>query len=108
MNFHNPNIEELANAPSLPYWMYETSGQMADAVKTYFNWVLDPDASILTEQQIDLLKYYVQLWADYPWKGDEDYQADLAVLRQLATGIKTVEDINNWIDEALDLGIDPF
>jgi len=88
--------------------MHETSGRLESAVKAYF----DPRAK-LSQKQLEYLKAYIVHWADAPcYKANPFAEIeDMAALHALidaGRAISSREDIDNWIDQALELGIDPF
>ena len=89
------------------YWMYEESGVLRPAVEAYLN------GEPLTAGQIRLMRLYLKQWIDSPvWDenpvADEDSKRELAELRRLADAIETEREIADWIECALDAGIDPL
>ena len=87
--------------------MYEESGVLSAAVKAYLN------GERLTARQVRLMRLYLKQWIDSPvW--DENPHApaetrrELAELRGLADAIETERDVADWIERALDSGIDPL
>lgn len=89
----------------LPYWRNETSGKLAKAVLIYWDFVVDENQLKPTQEQISLIRAYLEIWAEYPWQGNE---IELAQLRKSVKQITRVSDISKWLDKALKLGIDPF
>jgi hypothetical protein len=93
--------------PDAPkYWMYETSGLLALAVRRYLNhWEMTPG-------EIMLMHDYLVQWICSPvWdmtEHDEDTRAELEALRIAAKCIQTRGDIDHWIANALDKGHDPL
>lgn len=87
----------------LVYWRYEQSGKLATAVEHF----LDPEAEF-TEKDHQLLAYYLKIWADFPWQGLPD---ELEALRRRFNDLVvngTRETIWQWLNQALQLGIDPL
>lgn len=79
------------------YWMDETSGALRPAVEAYLN------GQEMTVGQIGAMRAYFRQWMDAPtWAGD---------LLQLRADIEKLTDrraINEWLNTALELGIDPL
>lgn len=80
------------------YWMNETSGVLAPAVKAY----LEHDE--LTPQEIAALRAYFRQWINAPAFVGEDVEA----LRKGIDGLTSREAIERWLDKAIDAGIDPL
>jgi len=95
--------------PTAPnYWMWETSGHLADAVEQYLD-----DANACTLRQLALLRAYFKQWVDSPvWdmnpSHDEESRAELARLRLQCDGITNVADMRAWIAAAIRIDIDPL
>lgn len=80
------------------YWMHETSGVLQPAVTAYL------EARPLSDEHIALLRAYLRQWIEAPcWSGDS-----IAELRGRIDSLTTREPIVRWIDDAVDLGIDPL
>lgn len=80
------------------YWMNETGGALAAAVKTYIRG--DP----LLSEEVDLVRAYLRQWiAADTWRGPR-----VAFLRAAVEGITTREAIEAWLDIADREGIDPL
>lgn len=98
------------------YWKFETSGRLAAAVKAYFRpyqEVMISPSIELTETHLLHLRAYLSHWAEAPcWRLNPHSCSDhLAALDKLANDAKAIncrKDIDQWIEQALDLGIDPF
>jgi hypothetical protein len=80
------------------YWMNETSGVLAPAVIAYLE-----DAP-MTLDHIAAMRAYFRQWLTGNWRGGEE----LEQLRARIDEIATRADIREWLDDALDLGIDPL
>lgn len=92
--------KNLTDPPSAApgYWMFEISGQLAPAVRAYL------EGGPLDQYQIALLRAYLRQWIDHPgWRGIE-----LTALRQTVDTLRTRRAIAQWIDRAVELGIDPL
>jgi hypothetical protein len=80
------------------FWMNESTGILAPVVEAY----LVGDA--LTAEQVHLMRVYLRQWIDSPvWKGDA-----IEKLRATVEHISNKTDITNWLDAAMDEGIDPL
>jgi hypothetical protein len=82
------------------FWMYETSGVLAPAVHAYLNHFQ------MTPHQIATMRAYLRQWVNA--SGWKDGNGELDSLRLSVEEIATREDIDRWIDAAIDLGIDPL
>lgn len=49
------------------------------------------------------MRAYLRQWINGPWLGD-----DIEALRAAISELSTREQIDAWLDQALDLGIDPL
>lgn len=91
------------NQPVLLYWMHETSGALAKYVQQLMN--KEP----LTEDAISGLKTYFAHWANYPYViANNEHGHQLAQLREAIGEAQTKEDLLDWLDDAIKLGIDPL
>lgn len=114
-----PTYQEPHGTPL--YWRDEVSGQLSKAVKAYLDNRVE--GRPITNGQIALLRDYLAYWVNAPcW----DHQADeftdeilqltsmeelmpeLSQLRSSVQHLKTAADIDKWIHEALDIGMDPL
>ncbi len=87
----------------LLYWRYERSGVLEIAVQRFVN-----DLPLHSDLYA-YLKDYFQHWADFDgWKVPSDQEKDLRRLRSTIHNATTVEELQSWLDLALDLGIDPL
>lgn len=87
----------------LPYWRNEVSGHLADAIETLV--MGEP----LESHERSLVAAYLKIWSDYPGWQTGDGRVD--ALRQnfdalVAQG--TTETIWQWLNQAMDIGIDPL
>jgi hypothetical protein len=81
------------------YWMNETSGVLRPAVTAYFN------GDSLTVYQIAVLRAYLSQWIMDPhWQPT----ANLGLLRSTVPYLRTRQDLDRWIDTALEDGIEPL
>ncbi|HYJ44057.1 MAG TPA: hypothetical protein VEW06_06335 [Xanthobacteraceae bacterium] len=82
------------NAPG--YWLYETSGVLQPAVRSYLR------GDDLSAGQIAALRAYLRQWIYAPvWE-------DVAELRASTDGLTSRAAIAAWLDRANELGIDPL
>lgn len=96
MSAPSDTIRYAHGAPG--YWIYETSGVLAPAVRAY---LCEAD---MTEPQIAAMRAYLRQWIGAPgWRG---HQVD--TLRARINGLTTRAAIDAWIGLALDAGIDPL
>jgi hypothetical protein len=80
------------------YWMYETSGALRPAIEAY---LFDRP---MTWHHIAAMRSYLQQWIFAPvWTGP-----GIRELRAGIDGLVTREAIHEWLDLAMQLGIDPL
>lgn len=80
------------------YWMYEASGVLRPAVEAYLF------GQTLTGEHIAYLRAYFRQWIAAPgFQGPE-----VETLRRTIDGLTTRRAIRDWLDLALDAGIDPL
>lgn len=80
------------------YWMDETSGVLRPAIAAY----LEHDE--LTMAEIAALRAYFRQWVMAPaFRGP-----DIEALRQAVDGLDSRSRIAEWLDQAIDAGIDPL
>lgn len=90
--------------PQAPkYWEYETGGQLAPAIQRY----LENQPEQLAD--VALIRAYLRQWIDSPvWDAPADTKGTLAELRRTVRLLKTRKHIRDWLNCALDIGIDPL
>lgn len=79
------------------YWKYETSGVLRSAIETY---LAGGDMSV---EHIVTMRAYLRQWINGDWRGWR-----VAELRREVELLTNREEIEHWLDHALDLGIDPL
>jgi hypothetical protein len=86
---------------TLGHWMNETSGELRPAVMAYLHH--DP----LSDADISAMRAYLRQWVSV--EGSWMY-GDPAVepLRAKIDRLTSIEAINEWMNEAIELGIDPL
>jgi hypothetical protein len=89
------------------YWMHETGGELAPAIKRYL------ENEPLTIRDVSLIRAYIKQWVysevwDGNPKADDESRATLAGLRLQALTITDRKTIDAWIEAALDEGMDPL
>jgi hypothetical protein len=80
------------------FWMYETSGVLRPAVEAYLR--QEP----LTGAQIAALRAYCRQWME----GDWNWTPAIAELTLDVDALHSREALEDWIDRATALGIDPL
>lgn len=81
------------------YWMNETSGVLRPAVEAYLR------GHAMTEDQIAALRTYLRQWIT---RGAWAPTDGLALLRAGVDELRSRQDISEWLEIALDEGIDPL
>ncbi len=92
------------------YWRDETSGRLAEAVAAYLK--CSPGLP-LSLTAIEHLRMYLLHWAEAPCfrsnpAANPKHRAALLALASRAENIESREDIGEWVESALTLGLDPF
>lgn len=77
------------------YWMHETSGVLRPAVEACVN------GEPMTAAHLAAMRAYLRQWMEGPW-------SDAGDLRARIDDIKDGASLARWLDDALDLGIDPL
>jgi hypothetical protein len=97
--------QQLALVPAPPrFWRDETSGVLAEAVHAYLT------DRALTPNQIRYLRLYCVQWIGSPvWDANPSgASAELAALRESAKEIHSIQQLDRWIGDAVDIGMDPL
>jgi hypothetical protein len=87
------------------YWMNEVTGELPAAIKAVFAYGAEPDNQPEpTPEQLGLVIDYCRYVIYAPcWKGP-----GVGSLRNLAKRMTTLEELNQFIQKCLDVGIDPL
>ncbi len=86
----------MTHLPVAPrFWMNQEVGLLHFALLAYV------DGEPLRADQIGLLRAYFAEWADGDFHGVDD-------LRERIKTLATREDVDSWLEAAMDLGIDPL
>lgn len=91
--------------PQAPkYWMNETGGKLVPAIERYLK------GTPADADDVNLIRAYLRQWIDSPvWNdGDDQARDDLSELRRKVREIRTRLDIDQWLEAANDLAIDPL
>ncbi len=80
------------------FWMNETSGRLAPAVRAYL------EGRQLSRAGVMVIRAYLRQWIAGDFQGGEPLEA----LRRGVDAIHSTGDIDDWLAAALELGIDPF
>lgn len=86
-------------------WQNEQSGNLAEAVKAYFAHMTGEDTRF-QGMQFALVRDYLRYYINAPCWQSEGNEID--ELRKSVTGLKTPEEMREWIMKCVHLGIDPF
>lgn len=80
------------------YWRYESSGILKPAIEAYLN------GEPMSLTQVAAMCAYLRQWINSPlWKGPE-----IDGLRDSVHSLTNRAQIDRWLDEAMDAGIDPL
>ena len=92
--------------PQAPkYWMHETGGKLGPAMERYIR--REPEKP----DDVNLIRAYLRQWIDSPvWDGgiDGETRTELDYLRRTVRELRNRGDIRVWLEDALDLAIDPL
>jgi len=98
--------QQLALLPDPPrYWRDEASGVLAAAVEAYLT------NKPLTLNDLRYLRNYCVQWVNssaWDLNPFEDGRNALANLRESARQIHSVQQLDRWLHDAVDLGMDPL
>ena len=102
-----PELLDLSDPQAPHYWMHETSGVLAGPVQRYF------EGEALSDADIGALRAYLRQWIGSPvWDADphvdEHGRNALQGLRDLIDSLTNREQISRWVQQSLEIGIDPF
>lgn len=84
------------------YWGNEQSKKLPRAVIKYFG------QQPLNQSELELLINYCRYYINAPCWQNKPFETKLQDLRKEATALTTVEEISEWINNCLNIGIDPF
>lgn len=103
-----PNIYRMPMGLPLN-WRDEVSGQLSAAVERYYDYCVG-EAAAPTSDQISLLIEYTQHHINAPcWVvGGTKFGDEIMALKEKAAIMKTIKDIHAYIEQAMDLALDPF
>lgn len=103
MEVHH-QLKLIADPPR--YWRDETSGILAEAVQCYLT------DHALTPNQIRYMRAYCVQWvSSSAWtanphaRGETD---ELKALRESAREIRSIQQLDKWLHDAVDIGMDPL
>ncbi len=89
-------------------WRDETSGELPQVFFKLMNHWSDPKNPAPNTEEIDLIRSYLVYYINAPCWLLSDMQSKIDQLKVNAIKIKTVDDINHWIDRCWDIGLDPL
>lgn len=85
------------------YWRDEASGMLKDAIEQYIYWAARQSSTKPNEIQFDLIKKYLRYWIEAPcWKGPTK-----KLVQQLKS-VNRVEELEGWLSNCLEHGLDPL
>lgn len=92
-------------------WIDEQTGVLACAIKAYLDNRFD--GKPITETDLALVRAWFVYYIEAPcWRShdqeDREYVDGFDALRRKAHQLRTPDDIEAWINECLDWGIDPL
>lgn len=97
--------EQFALLPDPPrYWRDETSGVLAAAVQNYLT------DHALTPNEIRYMRAYCVQWVNSSaWDlNPSGAGKELAALRESAKEIFSIQQLDKWLHDAVDIGMDPL
>lgn len=80
------------------YWMNETSGVLAPVVEKYLA------GEELRGLEVGVMRVYLRQWVNTP----AFLGPDVAELRRDVERIASTADVHDWLNRAMDAGIDPL
>lgn len=83
------------------YWRSDVTGQCEGAMMAYLNGAMNP-------RQFQIVAGYLQYHIGAPAWEDNGFDLELMELREKSKHFKTREDIAQWLNEAMDIGLDPI
>lgn len=108
MSKHIPNVYRpmFPGGPKGPLrWQDDVSGVLPDAVSAFFK---VPGYKPVTPEQLELVREYTEYYINAPcWLTDDDPEL-WAKLRTSIKEAKTKEAMIAWLEQALEVTIDPF
>lgn len=96
----------MISAPP-PYWKNETSGKLKNAILALMDTWTDKHY-LLSPQELETLKDYLTLWIDYPEWDRSGQEQQFELLSSQLKSVTSTEQLNQWLDDALHIGIDPL
>jgi hypothetical protein len=82
------------------YWMHETSGVLRPAILAYLK------GAEMTGEECAAMRAYLRQWIAASWVGDPP--SKLTFLRAKVDSLMSRAAIDDWLDQAADIGIDPL
>lgn len=94
-------------SPAPGYWMHETGGELAQAIRRYLF------SEELSVRDLLLIRAYLKQWINAAvWDQnptmDHEGKAQLNTLRHLAESLTDRNSIDHWLNLAIDFGVDPL
>ena len=85
-------------------WQDETSGVLIGAIRAYLEWRQHE----MSEEQIAVVREWLRYYIMAPCWVDPDGDGKLEALRRRVVLLKSSAEIDAWMDECLEMGIDPI
>lgn len=103
-----PVTTPMGNAPLA--WRDDKSGQLPEAVQTYFTFRIGEGPEPTSRQRLILAAYCAYHINAPCWDATcgENLAEELQALRLIAEKLLTIEDIADYTNQAIDIGLDPF
>ncbi len=97
----------MTNLRAMPlYWRNETSGLPA-AIGAYLDNRIH--GTSMSAEEVGLVRAYLVQWIDAPgWENNDTLWDELIALRIDSRALNSPEQIQSWLREALEIGIDPL
>lgn len=88
------------------FWRDEASGELNDAVMAYLNNRIE--GQTVTDAQIVLVRDYLAHYIGAPCWDDSGFEMEMAHLRSTVRELDSATEIQEWIRQCLDIGMDPL
>ncbi len=88
-------------------WQDDVTGVLPAAVLAFLDFSLGVNVAF-TAEQLDLVRDYCQYYINAPCWNTTDMEAAFVELRERIIGVQAVEELDKWLHDCLDIGIDPL
>ncbi|RAM49459.1 MAG: hypothetical protein C6Y22_22150 [Hapalosiphonaceae cyanobacterium JJU2] len=91
------------------YWRNEESGELPAAIWAYLNFKVDNSKTEPpTQDQIDLITDYLIHYINAPCWDKEGFEQEFNNLQQRASSLRTPDQIDDWLVDCHEIGLDPL